>query len=237
MMVIPAVDVLDGRVVQLVGGVEGSQRISLPDPFAAAMSWAERGAPYLHLVDLDGAFGRGDNKEVFKRIVRECGVPVQIGGGIRSTEAAAELVDAGADRVVVGTRAVAEPEWLAELAEALPGRVVVGLDTRGGSIAVKGWREAAGISLDGMFELMRGLPLAAVLNTDVDVEGRQAGVDRERVADFVARCPFDVIASGGVAAEADVRALAAAGAKAAVVGLSLYTGAIRPWEWPAPWRG
>ncbi len=236
MEVIPAVDVLDGRVVQLVGGVEGSQQVSLPDPFAAAMSWVDRGAPGLHLVDLDGAFGRGSNKEVFKRIARGCGVPVQVGGGIRSAAEAAELVDAGVDRIIVGTRAVREPEWLEELAAALPGRIVLGLDTKGGGIAVKGWKEDAGITVDMMFDRIRGLPLAGVLNTDVDVEGRQAGIDAARAADFIGRCPFGVIASGGVTSEEDARLLSRAGAEAAVVGLALYTGALRPWEWDRPWR-
>ncbi|MDR3282036.1 MAG: 1-(5-phosphoribosyl)-5-[(5-phosphoribosylamino)methylideneamino] imidazole-4-carboxamide isomerase, partial [Candidatus Methanoplasma sp.] len=105
MIVIPAVDVLGHRVVQLVGGELGSERIVLPDPFEVATSWVGRGAPYLHLVDLDGAFGNGDNVAAFKRIIKECGVPAEVGGGIRSAEAVDDYVSAGADRIVVGTKA------------------------------------------------------------------------------------------------------------------------------------
>ena len=135
MIVIPAVDVMDHQVVQLVGGVPGSQQIVMPDPLKVADMWVSRGAPYLHLVDLDGAFGKEDNLSVFKRIVRECGVPAEIGGGIRSTETVDDLVAAGADRVVVGTKAVKEPEWLEEIADRHPGRIVLSMDTKGGRIA------------------------------------------------------------------------------------------------------
>ena len=118
MIVIPAVDVLDHQVVQLVGGVPGSQQIVMPDPVKVAEMWVSKGAPYLHLVDLDGAFGKESNVPVFKRIIAEFDVPAEVGGGIRSAETVDELVAAGADRVVVGTKAVKEPEWLEEMAGA-----------------------------------------------------------------------------------------------------------------------
>ena len=106
MRVIPAVDVMDHQVVQLVGGVPGSQQIVMPDPLKVAGMWVDRGAPYLHRVDLDAAFGKESNIPVFKRIIAELGVPAEVGGGIRSRETVEELVSAGADRVVVGTKAV-----------------------------------------------------------------------------------------------------------------------------------
>lgn len=139
-----------------------------------------QGAPYLHLVDLDGAFGKEDNLPVFKRIVKECGVPAEIGGGIRSTETVDDLVAAGADRVVVGTKAVKEPEWLEEIADRHPGRIVLSMDTKGGRIAIKGWQESAQITVDDMFDRIRDLPLAGVLNTNVDVEGQRKGIDEAR---------------------------------------------------------
>ena len=130
MRVIPAVDVMDHQVVQLVGGVPGSQQIVMPDPLKVAGMWVDRGAPYLHLVDLDAAFGKESNIPVFKRIIAELGVPAEVGGGIRSRETVEDLVSAGADRVVVGTKAVKEPEWLEELADDFPGRIVLSLDTK-----------------------------------------------------------------------------------------------------------
>lgn len=235
-MIIPAVDVLDHRVVQLVGGVPGSQQIVLPDPLETAMGWVEKGAPYLHLVDLDGAFGKGDNLAVFKKITAECGVPVEIGGGIRSEAVMEDLVSAGVDRIIVGTKAVKEPRWLAEMADRFPGKLLLGMDTRGDSITIKGWQENAELSVDGMFDFIRDLPLAGVLNTNVDVEGKKGGIDEKQARSFISRCPCDVISSGGVTSEKDADILGDAGAKGAVVGLALYTDVIRPWEWETPWH-
>ena len=236
MRVIPAVDVMDHKVVQLVGGVPGSQQIVIPDPVSVAEMWIGKGADYLHLVDLDAAFGKESNIPVFTRIIEELGVPAEVGGGIRSTETVDELVSAGADRVVVGTKAVKEPEWLAEIADRHPGRIVLSMDTKGGSIAIKGWQESASRTVDEMFDIIRDMPLAGVLKTTVDVEGQRKGIDEAQARDFISRCPCPVIASGGVTSEEDARILADAGAEGSVVGLALYTEVIRPWEWKTPWR-
>ena len=227
---------MDHKVVQLVGGVPGSQQIVIPDPVSVAEMWIGKGADYLHLVDLDAAFGKESNIPVFKRIIEELGVPAEIGGGIRSTETVDELVSAGADRIVVGTKAVKEPEWLAEIADRHPGRIVLSMDTKGGSIAIKGWQESASRAVDEMFDIIRDMPLAGVLNTNVDVEGQRKGIDEAQARDFISRCPCPVIASGGVTSEEDARILADAGAEGSVVGLALYTEVIRPWEWKTPWR-
>ncbi len=235
MIIIPAVDVLDHQVVQLVGGVPGSQQVVLPDPFTTAMEWVDKGAPYLHLVDLDGAFGKGNNIGAFKRIAKECGVPVEIGGGIRSESTIEELISAGVDRVIVGTKAVKEPEWLSEMADRFPGKIVLGLDTKGDRITIKGWQENAELSVDDMFEFISNLPLAGVLNTNVDVEGQKKGINEAQARGFISRCPCDVIASGGVTSEKDARILSDAGAIGAVVGLAIYTDVIKPWEWEIPW--
>ena len=234
-MMIPAVDVLDHQVVQLVGGVPGSQQIVMPNPQEVAEMWVDKGARYLHLVDLDGAFGKESNIPTFKRIIRDLDVPAQVGGGIRSTETVDELVAAGADRVVVGTKAVKEPEWLAEMADRHPGKIVLGMDTKGGRIAIKGWQESAQMTVEEMFDIIRDLPLAGVLNTNVDVEGQKKGIDERQARDFISRCPCKVISSGGVTSRMDADILADAGADGAVVGLALYTGLIKPWEWDTPW--
>lgn len=235
MRIIPAVDVLDHQVVQLVGGVPGSQQITMPDPLEVAEMWISRGAPYLHLVDLDGAFGKEDNRAVFKRIVEELGVPAQVGGGIRDAAVIDDLISAGIDRVVVGTKAVKEPEWLEEVADNHPGRIVLSMDTKGGRIAIKGWQESAELTVEDMFERIRDMPLAAVLNTNVDVEGQKKGIDEAQARSFISRCPCRVIASGGVTSRDDASILSDAGAESAVVGLAIYTDVIRPWEWDTPW--
>ena len=236
MRVIPAVDVLDHQVVQLVGGVPGSQQIVMPDPMEVAGMWVARGAPYLHLVDLDGAFGKENNVPIFKQIIREYGVPAEVGGGIRDVDTIDELISAGADRVVVGTKAVKEPEWLEEVADRHPGRIVLSMDTKGGEIAIKGWQESAAISVDDMFARIRDMPLAAVLNTNVDVEGQKKGIDEAQARDFISKCPCKVIASGGVTSRKDAEILSDAGAEGAVVGLAMYTNFITPWEWDTPWH-
>ena len=236
MRVIPAVDVMDHQVVQLVGGVPGSQQIVMPDPVSVAEMWVSKGAEYLHLVDLDAAFGKEGNIPVFTRIIKESGVPAEVGGGIRSTETVDELVAAGADRVVVGTKAVKEPDWLISIADRHPGRIVLSMDTKGGRIAIKGWQESAAMTVQEMFDIIRDVPLAGVLNTNVDVEGQKKGIDERQAREFIAGCPCPVIASGGVTSKRDADILADAGAEGAVVGLALYTEVVRPWEWDTPWR-
>jgi phosphoribosylformimino-5-aminoimidazole carboxamide ribotide isomerase len=227
---------MDHQVVQLVGGKPGSQQIVIPDPMKVASSWIEKGADYLHLVDLDAAFGKSNNLEVFKRITKELGVPTEIGGGIRDRETIDDLVSAGVDRIIVGTKAVKEPEWLEEMADLHPGKIVLSMDTKAGKIAIKGWQESAGMSIEDMFDRIRDLPLAAVLNTNVDVEGQRKGIDEKQARDFIGRCPCKVIASGGVTSQEDARILSSAGAESAVVGLAVYTDVIRPWTWDTPWH-
>jgi phosphoribosylformimino-5-aminoimidazole carboxamide ribotide isomerase len=236
MIVIPAVDVLDHKVVQLVGGELGSQKITLPDVLSTAMSWVEKGAPYLHLVDLDGAFGKGNNIDIFKKVIKECGVPVQIGGGIRSEELVNELISAGADRIIVGTKAIKEPAWLEKVSDSHPGKIMAGMDTKNGALAVNGWQGASEVTIEQMFDIIRDMPLAGVLNTNVSVEGQMKGIDEEQSGRFISECPHKVISSGGVTAESDCRLLHNLGAAGAVVGLALYTEKIRPWEWNNPWR-
>lgn len=235
MIVIPAVDVLDHEVVQLVGGVPGSQQVVIKGISGVAGRWRELGAPYLHLVDLDAAFGKPDNSDAFCKVIGESGVPCEVGGGIRSESQIRKYADAGADRIVVGTKAVKEPDWLAEMAGKFPGKLVLGLDMKDGKIAVKGWQEEVDTSLQSMFDRIRDLPLAGVLNTNIDVEGKGRGVDAEANRRFIGACPKDVIVSGGVTTRDDAAQMSEAGAVAAVVGMAVYKEIMRPWEWDTPW--
>lgn len=236
MIVIPAIDILDHKVVQLVGGVPGSQKIVMPDPISVADDWISKGAEYLHLVDLDGAFGKENNIKTFKRIISEFNVPVEIGGGIRDEETVRQLIDAGADRVIVGTKAIREPEWLEDISRKYPGKIMLSMDTKDGKIAVKGWQETSGITVDDMFLKIKDLPLAGILNTNIDVEGQGKGIDTSFAVEFIRKSPHMVIASGGVSSEKDAIALDAAGAAGAVVGIAIYTGLLKPWEWNEPWH-
>ena len=228
--VIPAVDVQDGEVVQLVGGERGTGK-RYGDPVAAAERWVDAGAETLHLVDLDGAFeGERVNAAAIEAVVEavggddEDGVGLQLGGGIRAAEGARELLDLGRDRVILGTAAVETPEIVAEIDETHPGSVVVSLDAKDGEVVVSGWTEGTGLDPAEAAARYEELGAGAILFTNVDVEGQLAGVDREAVASVVDAVEVPVIASGGVASVDDVVALKAAGAAAVVVGTALYEG-------------
>ncbi|MGM0397494.1 MAG: 1-(5-phosphoribosyl)-5-[(5-phosphoribosylamino)methylideneamino]imidazole-4-carboxamide isomerase [Halobacteriota archaeon] len=224
--VIPAVDVKDGEAVQLVQGERGTGS-RYGDPVAAAQRWVDEGARALHLVDLDGAFdGERANAAAIQSIVDAVSVPVQLGGGIRTAEDARSLLDGGVERVIVGTAAVENPDIVAAISETHPGTVVVSLDAKDGEVVVSGWTEGTGLDPAEAATRYEELGAAAILFTDVDVEGRQTGVRTGPVEAVVDAVDIPVIASGGVATVDDVRALADAGAGAVVVGTALYEGAF-----------
>ncbi|MFC7156412.1 1-(5-phosphoribosyl)-5-[(5-phosphoribosylamino)methylideneamino]imidazole-4-carboxamide isomerase [Halomarina halobia] len=222
--VIPAVDMQDGRVVQLVGGERGTER-TYGDPVDAAERWVQAGARTLHLVDLDGAFeGRRVNAAAVERIVEAVDVEVQLGGGIRTATDATAVLDRGVDRVILGTAAVETPEIVETISADYPGAVMVSLDARGGEVVVSGWTEGTGLDPADAAGRYEDLGAGAILFTDVDVEGQLEGVRTAPVERVVAAVDVPVVASGGVATLDDVRALRDAGAAAVVVGSALYEG-------------
>jgi len=224
--VVPAVDVQDGQVVQLVGGERGSGT-AYGDPVEAATRWVEAGADTLHLVDLDGAFeGERVNADAVDAILDAVDVDVQLGGGIRSAEEALDLLDRGVDRVVLGTAAVENPDIVAAVSDDYPDGVVVSLDAKGGEVVVEGWTEGTGVAPADAAARYADLGAAAILFTDVDVEGQKAGVREGVVRDVVDAVDIPVVASGGVATVEDVVASRDAGAAAVVVGTALYEGAF-----------
>ncbi len=224
--VIPAVDVQDGEVVQLVQGERGTEK-TYGEPIEAARRWVDAGAETLHLVDLDGAFeGERRNAEAIDAVVDAVDVPTQLGGGIRTADDALEILARGVDRVILGTAAVEEPEIVAEISDERPDSVVVSLDARDGEVVVEGWTEGAGITPVEAARRYEDLGAAAILFTNVDVEGRLEGVAADPVRELVEATDAPVIASGGVATIADVRGLRETGAAAVVVGSALYQGAF-----------
>ena len=226
MIAIPAVDVRDGACVQLVGGSYAAERVRIDDPRQVARDWASTGFRRLHVVDLDAATGAGANDDVIDAILDETEIMVQVGGGVRTSERIDELLAHGASRVVVGTRAFEEPDWIAEQAERYPGVLIVAADARDRRIAVRGWSRTLAIDvLDAILDLST-LPLAGALVTAIDVEGRLGGPDLDLIAAIVERTSLAVIASGGIASINDLRSLEERGAAAAVIGMALYTGAL-----------
>lgn len=226
MRIYPAIDLRGGRVVQLVGGEPEAERIHLADPLAVARRWLQAGFTGLHLVDLDAALGDGSNRELVEKLLAEVEAEMQVGGGIRDEGDVSRLLGAGAARVILGTRAVADPGWLAELAHEHPGRLVAAADIRDGRVLTHGWRRASEVSAEEHLERLDSLPLAGVLVTDVAREGRAEGVAAHRFADLARLSDLPLLAAGGIAGLDDLRALRDAGVAGAVIGMALYTGAL-----------
>jgi phosphoribosylformimino-5-aminoimidazole carboxamide ribotide isomerase len=226
MIAIPAVDLRDGACVQLVGGSYDHERVRVDDPLSAARNWLSAGFTRLHVVDLDAALDRGSNTAVVERIVRGAPGCVQVGGGVRTTHDVERLLGWGAASVIVGTRALADPAWIAEQAYRFPGRIIAATDVRGGRLTSRGWTEALEHDLATTLGQLSELPLAGVLLTAVDVEGTMRGPALDLIAYAASRCTLPLTASGGIASEADLRNLDERGAAGAVIGMALYTGAM-----------
>jgi phosphoribosylformimino-5-aminoimidazole carboxamide ribotide isomerase len=223
--------------VQLVGGRPEHEPISLPDPVAVAERWWATGFGTLHLVDLDAALGSGDNLDVLRALLSATPAETQVGGGVRDDARAESLLEAGADRVIVGTRALDDPDWLEALSRRHPGRIVVAADTRAGIVLRRGWTEASGLTVRDFLARVADLPLAGVLATDVAQEGRLAGIDRDGVADTLRAGAHPVWISGGVTTAEELSWLDAEGAHGAVLGMALYTGTLDANEVASRWGG
>lgn len=227
MQIFPAVDILGGQCVQLVQGKrESATRFG--DPLSCARKWLDKGATALHVINLDGAFGAsGKNADLIRNLVRETGVFIELGGGIRSVSDASSWLDLGVNRVILGTIATKEPEIIKTLAaEWGSDRIMAGVDAKAGQIAVEGWQETCGdyLSWAKRFE---SLGAGSLLYTNVDVEGLQQGVRFDPVKDLIQNVDIPVVVAGGVSSRNDVIGLREAGAAGAVLGSSLYSGKIR----------
>jgi phosphoribosylformimino-5-aminoimidazole carboxamide ribotide isomerase len=226
MIAIPAVDIREGACVQLVEGSFADERIRIADPVEAANRWVDAGFRRLHVVDLDAATGAGSNREVVGRLLGIDGVEVQVGGGIRTEQQVSELLAAGAAQVVVGTRAIDDPEWLDSMASTYPGRIIVAADVRQREVVTHGWTRRTGVEVDALMSLLAGKPIAGVLVTSVQLEGKLGGTDLPLMRELAAASSLPVISSGGITTLQDLRALAGCGISAAVLGMALYTGIL-----------
>jgi len=228
MLILPAIDLRGGQCVRLEQGDYDRETVFDRDPLAVAQRFETEGARWLHMVDLDGARdGEPANLDAVARVAQTVGMQVELGGGIRSTDTVARVLDLGVARVIVGTRAVREPDWLADIARAYPGRVALGLDARSGDVAVEGWRQSTGRTVADVVASAETLPLAAIIYTDIAKDGMMAGPNVEATADLARRTAVPVIASGGVSTLDDVARLRATGAiHGAIIGRALYEGSM-----------
>lgn len=226
MIAIPAIDLRGGACVQLVGGSYDRERVRLGDPVAVAKRWYDEGFRRLHVVDLDAATERGSNAGIVEQILATSRASVQVGGGVRTSEQVDMLFAAGARHVVVGTRAIEDPDWLAEIVARHPRAIVVAADVRERAIVTRGWKSTLSRDVAEFVRDVASLPLAGLLLTAVHREGEMRGPDLALVEEIAASTATPVIASGGVGTVGDLRALAERGAAAVVIGMALYTGAL-----------
>ena len=228
MILYPAIDLKGGQCVRLVHGDMDQATVFDDDPAARAKIFAAAGCHWLHVVDLDGAFaGRAVNADAVRAILAATDMQVQLGGGIRDLAAVDAWLAAGVSRVILGTAAVKDPGFVRAACAAYPGRVAVGIDARGGMVAVEGWAETSTTSAHDLAAAMADTGAAAFIFTNIDRDGALQGVDVAATAALAASTPVPVIASGGVAGLADLRALRNAGGIAGVIsGRALYDGRL-----------
>ncbi|MEJ2289335.1 MAG: 1-(5-phosphoribosyl)-5-[(5-phosphoribosylamino)methylideneamino]imidazole-4-carboxamide isomerase [Deinococcales bacterium] len=224
--VIPAVDIQQGRAVRLFEGDPERETVYFDAPVEAARHWAELGAAWLHVVDLDAALGRSDNGELVRSLAREVSARVELGGGVRSVEVAADWLE-HVERVVLGTVAIHEPEVVdALVADFGPDRVVVSIDARDGMVAVRGWAEVTDVDAAELARRVEGQGVRHLIYTDISRDGTLRGVDEAPVARMRAAFPHRLVAGGGVGSDADLELYERLGLDGAIVGRALYEGAI-----------
>jgi phosphoribosylformimino-5-aminoimidazole carboxamide ribotide isomerase len=228
MQIYPAIDLRDGKCVRLKQGDYAQETVFGADPAAMAQRWIADGATYLHLVDLDGAKeGQPVNGRSVRAIVKAAGhVPCQLGGGLRTEFDIKEALGWGVARVIVGTKALQSPAWLAQMAQQFPGRIVLGIDAKDGKVATQGWLDVSEIgALDLARKCARPL-LSAIIYTDISRDGMMQGANVAAMAEMAAAVPLPVIASGGVTTLDDVKRLQAAGLSGCIIGRALYEGQL-----------
>ncbi|MEO9877460.1 MAG: 1-(5-phosphoribosyl)-5-[(5-phosphoribosylamino)methylideneamino]imidazole-4-carboxamide isomerase [Anderseniella sp.] len=232
MILFPAIDLKDGQCVRLKLGDMDQATVFADDPAAQARTFQEQGFEYLHIVDLNGAFaGTSVNGEAVEAILKAVSLPVQLGGGIRDLDAIAGWLDKGISRVILGTLAVRDPDLVRQACREFPGRVAVGIDAKGGYVAVEGWAESSTLSVLDLASKFEDAGVAAIIYTDIDRDGILAGLNITSTLDLAGATSIPVIASGGLASMDDINRLThkdCAVLEGAISGRALYDGRIDP---------
>ena len=230
MIVFPAIDILGGRAVRLAQGDYSRVTVYNEDPVEQASEFLEQGAAWIHIVDLDGArTGVPANIEIVERIVAETGARVEVGGGIRSIETLARLVNAGAERCVLGTKLATDPKFVRAAVRRFGASIVAGIDARGGMVAVEGWREGTATSADELVGELTDFGVRHLVYTDISRDGMQTGINAPAYSHVASVAGFPVVASGGVSTLDDIRALVALGPdviEGVIAGRAIYEGAF-----------
>jgi phosphoribosylformimino-5-aminoimidazole carboxamide ribotide isomerase len=228
MILFPAIDIRGGKCVRLLEGRFDQETIFADRPADMAIKWEAQGGKYLHIVDLDGALqGKPVNLDAIRDIIANVSVPVQLGGGIRNLESIEAWLDAGVDRVILGSIAVKDPELVKEACRQFGERIVVGIDAKGGEVAVEGWGISGGVQATELAKRMADVGVARIIYTDISRDGTLSGVNVESTVELARAAGIPVIASGGVAGMDDVyRVAASPEIEGMIIGKALYTGKI-----------
>ena len=223
----PAIDLRGGKCVRLMQGDYARETVYGDDPAAMARRWVGEGARHLHLVDLDGARdGKLVNRNAIEAIVRAVDIPTELGGGVRDEATIEQLLSLGLSRVVVGTKAIADPAWLKQMCGKFPSQIVLGIDAKDGRVATDGWLEVSDVAATELAQQFANEPLAAIVYTDIATDGMLSGPNLNAMREMAAAVKIPVIASGGVSCAGDVRALTETGVAGCIIGRALYEGKV-----------
>ena len=227
MYLYPAIDLVQGKAVRLFKGDYAQMTVYSDDPVSVARDFQAAGSKHIHLVDLEGAkSGVPENLSTIQKIIAETNLFVEVGGGIRNMETVKTYLSAGVNRVILGTAAVTDPDFLEAALAEYGDKIAVGVDLKDGLVAIKGWTETSGLTAEEFFDRMERLGVKTVICTDISRDGAMKGTNRELYRELSAKYSIDLIASGGVSDLPDVQALAAMGLHGAIIGKAYYIGAI-----------
>lgn len=227
MNIFPAIDLYGGKAVRLYKGDYAQMTVYNDDPTLTAEDFKNAGATHIHLVDLEGAkSGIPANTEIIRKICSRFGGFAEVGGGIRNMDTVKTYIDAGADRVIIGTAAVTDSDFLKNAISLYGNKIAVGVDLKDGYVAIKGWTEVSSLTADEFFCRMCEAGVSAVICTDISKDGAMQGTNRELYKELSRKFPIDLVASGGVSSIDDVKALSEMGIYGAIIGKAYYTGAI-----------
>lgn len=227
MIIYPAVDVREGKCVRLTQGEFNKETVYSDNPVEMALRWEKMGAQYLHVVDLDGArTGKAQNIAVISEMAVKMGIPVQLGGGIRTIEMIETILCKGIERVILGTSAVKDPELVKRAVKTFENNVVIGIDAKDGMVAIEGWEKTSEFKAIEFAKKMEDLGAKTIIYTDISRDGMLNGPNLKAMEDMVKAVKIDIIASGGVGKIEDIKNLKEVGVSGAIVGRALYTGDV-----------
>jgi len=224
MIVSPSLDILNGKTVKLIGGKKGTGKV-IGDPIEVAKGWEDIGVEWLHIIDLDAAFGEGDNRKIICDVIKKVKIKTRVGGGIRDEDGIDYFLSHGANEVIVGTKAISDVDWLRRVAKEFK-KVILAVDARNEEIVIKGWTEKSAFTTTGFAKLVGDIPLAALLYTNVLREGQLKGVNWKPVKSLMGATSKPILFAGGITTIAEIKRFKKIGAHGIIIGSAFYDGRL-----------